>query len=71
MGDGAYGAIISEMCNPDATMDIFDSYSKSNNFWLSEIRSDRVDHFAYDSHGRIIDNFTQWVVDYKLTDLKI
>jgi hypothetical protein len=37
MGDGAYGAIISEMCKPDVTMDIFDAYAKKNNFWLTEI----------------------------------
>jgi hypothetical protein len=66
VGDGAYGALISEMCNPDASLGIFETFSKSNNFWLSEIRSDRVDHWAYDSHGRIIDKFTQYVADYKL-----
>lgn len=66
MGDGAYGAIIGEMCNPDITMDIFDSYSKSNNMWFSEIYEDRVEHFAYDSHGTIIDKFTQYASAYKL-----
>jgi hypothetical protein len=42
LGDGAYGALISEMCHPDATIDIFDSYSKMNNFWVSDIYADRV-----------------------------
>jgi len=42
VGDGAYGAIISEMCTPDITMDIFEAYSKSNNMWLSTIYQDRV-----------------------------
>lgn len=66
VGDGAYGALISEMCTPDASMDIFDSFSKSNNFWLSEIYQDRVVHTAYDSHNKIIDHFTQLVSDYRL-----
>jgi hypothetical protein len=66
VGDGAYGALISEMCTPDITFDIFDSFSKSNNMWLSEIYEDRVEHFAYDSHGHIIDNFTQFSETYKL-----
>ena len=66
VGDGAYGAIIAEMCRPDITVDIFDAYSKSNNLWLSEIYADRVDHVAYDSHGNIIDKFTQYAEAYKL-----
>jgi hypothetical protein len=35
LGDGAYGALIEEMCNPDITVDIFDANSKSNNMWYS------------------------------------
>jgi hypothetical protein len=54
------------MCHPDASLGIFDTYSKSNNFWISEIRKDRVDHWAYDSHGKVIDNFSQIISDYKL-----
>lgn len=54
------------MCHPDASLGIFDTFSKSNNFWFSEIFSDRVEHKAYDSHGRIIDKFVQYVADYKL-----
>ena len=54
------------MCTPDASLDIFNSFSKSNNFWLSEIYSDKVVHTAYDSHNRIIDKFTQKTADYKL-----
>jgi hypothetical protein len=67
VGDGAYGALISEMCHPDASLGIFETFSKSNNFWYSEIYSDRVMHIAYDSHGKIIDNFTQLVSDYKIS----
>ena len=66
VGDGAYGAIISEMCNPDITMNIFDTFSKSNNFWLSEIYADRVDHFAYNSTGDIIDKFSQLTETYRI-----
>ncbi len=66
VGDGAYGAIISEMCHPDASLGIFETFAKTNNFWLSEIRSDRVEHWAYNAHGKIIDNFTQIISDYKL-----
>lgn len=66
VGDGAYGALISEMCNPDVTLDIFASFSKSNNFWMSDIYGDRVEHVAYDSHGAIIDKFTQKIADYRV-----
>lgn len=74
VGDGAYGAIISEMCHPDVSLGIFETFAKTNNFWLSEIRSDRVEHWAYNAHGKIIDNFTQIISDYKLpqnTDIDI
>lgn len=54
------------MCHPDASLGIFETFSKSNNFWSSDIYRDKVVHVAYDSHGRIIDNFTQLVSDYKL-----
>lgn len=66
VGDGAYGAIIGEMCTPDITMDIFDAYAKSNNMWLSEIYENKVVHTAYNSHGKIIDNFTQYWDSYRL-----
>ena len=66
VGDGAYGAIISEMCKPDITVDIFDAFSKSNNFWLSSIYADRVEHVAYNSHGKVIDQFTQDVEAYRM-----
>jgi hypothetical protein len=66
VGDGAYGAIIGEMCHPDITVDIFAKYSKSNNMWLSEIYSDRVEHLAFDSNGNIIDTFIQYADAYKL-----
>ena len=65
VGDGAYGAIISEMCTPDITLDIFDAYSKSNNMWLSVIHADKVEHFAYNSHGKIIDQYEQLWSAYK------
>lgn len=67
VGDGAYGALISELCHPDASLGIFETFSKSNNFWSSDIFADRVEHTAYDSHGRIIDHFTQYAADYKLS----
>jgi hypothetical protein len=60
MGDGAYGAIISEMCKPDVTMEIFDAYAKMNNFWLTEITENKVEHWAYNSTGIVIDNFVQY-----------
>lgn len=66
VGDGAYGAIISEMCTPDITVDIFDAYGKSNNMWLSEIYEDKVMHVAYNSHGKIIDKYTQDWASYKI-----
>jgi hypothetical protein len=54
------------MCTPDITIDIFDAYGKSNNMWLSEIYENRVVHTAYNSHGKIIDNYTQYWDSYKL-----
>ena len=66
LGDGAYGAVISQFCKPDITVDIFDTYSKSNNMWLSEIYADRVQHIAFDNHGKVIDKFNQYASSYKL-----
>lgn len=71
VGDGAYGALIEEMCRPDVTMDIFMTFSKSNNFWVSDIYADRVEHVAYNSHNQIIDKFTQYVSDYQLGETPI
>ena len=59
------------MCSPDASLDIFESFSKSNNFWVSDIYANRVEHVAYDSHGVIIDKFTQKVPDYAIGDIEI
>lgn len=47
-------------------MHIFDAFSKSNNMWLSTIYKDRVEHVAYDSKGKIIDQFSQQVSAYSL-----
>lgn len=66
MGDGAYGAIASEMCRPDITVDLFDAWSTDNNMWFSTIYADRVEHIAYDSHGNKIDTFTQYAEAYRL-----
>ena len=38
VGDGAYGAVLSMICKPDATMDIFQTFKNKNNVWISEIR---------------------------------
>ncbi len=66
LGDGAYGAIISQMCKPDVTVDIFDAFAKKNNFWLTEITENKVEHWAYDSHGNLIDHFTQNPQNYTI-----
>ena len=66
LGDGAFGAITSEFCKPDITIDIFDSFTRSNNMWLSTIYADRVDHIAYNSHGQVLDKFTQYASAYKM-----
>lgn len=66
MGDGAYGALKEELCRPDITVDIFDAFGSNNNFWISDIYADRVEHTAYDSHGQIIDKFSQDVEAYKI-----
>lgn len=66
VGDGAYGAIIAEMCNPDITVDIFDAYGKSNNMWLSEVYADRVVHTAYNSLGVKIDTYSQLWSSFKI-----
>lgn len=54
------------MCTPDITVDIFDAYGKSNNMWLSEIYENKVVHVAYNSHGKIIDTYTQDWASYKI-----
>ena len=38
---------------------------------MSDIYGDRVEHMAYDSHGVIIDEFTQKIKDYALGDIEI
>lgn len=38
VGDGAYGAVLSFTCKPDATMNIFEKHMDKNNMWVSEIR---------------------------------
>ena len=38
---------------------------------MSDIYADRVEHVAYDSHGVIIDKFTQNVSDYTIGDIEI
>lgn len=48
------------MCKPDVTLDIFDAFAKRNNFWLTEITENKVEHWAYDSTGEIIDHFVQY-----------
>lgn len=48
------------MCKPDITIDLFVSASRTNNMWVSDIYADRVEHIAYDSHGKEIDKFTQY-----------
>ena len=65
LGDGAYGAILSEFCTPDVTMDIFATWSKhANNMWVTDIGRDKVVHTAYDSRGGIIDTFEQDISAY-------
>ena len=67
MGDGSYGALQDTPCRPDATMGIFETYGNSNNFWMTDVFSDRVEHVAYNSHGVIIDHFVQNLSDYKVS----
>jgi hypothetical protein len=59
VGDGAYGAVLSFLCKPDATMDIFHKHGASNNVWVSYIGQKEVRHVALDSQGRVIDEFSQ------------
>jgi len=47
-------------------VDIFDTFEKANNFWFSEVFSDRVEHTAYGVDGRVLDRFTQYTSSYKL-----
>lgn len=54
------------MCHPDVTVQLFAKFSRSNNMWFSEIYADRVMHFAFNSTGHTIDEFTQYVEGYKI-----
>jgi hypothetical protein len=66
VGDGAYGAVLSFSCKPDATVNIFEVYKAKNNMWVSYIKADEVQHVAVDSHGNIIDKFSQKNEAYRL-----
>ena len=60
----AFGAVLTKGCHPDKTAHIFDALANTNNFWLSRIYPDRVEHVAYDPEGNIADQFTQRTTDY-------
>ena len=55
LGDGAYGAFNQLACNPDASVDIFEKYNSNNNFWMTDVYPDRIEHKCYNSNGKIID----------------
>ena len=40
-------------------MNIFQKHGQSNNVWISYIGEKEVRHIALDSHGKVIDEFTQ------------
>lgn len=35
-----------------------------NNFWYSIVDGSKVEHFAYDPSGQIIDHFIQYIDNY-------
>jgi len=55
VGDGAYGAVLTFLCKPDATMEIFEKHGGKNNVWISFVREKEVSHVAIDNHGTVID----------------
>lgn len=58
------------MCRPDATIDIFDAFAKKNNFWLTEITENKVQHWAYDDQGEIMDHFVQYPENYTMGTIR-
>lgn len=67
VGDGAYGAVLTFVCKPDATMNIFDVHGAKNNVWISVIDGGKgeVRHVALDPKGNKIDEFVQMTSAYK------
>lgn len=65
VGDGAYGAVLSMLCKPDATMEIFQTFKNKNNVWISKITEKAVYHKAINSHGQLLDQFVQLVEAYQ------
>lgn len=68
VGDGAFGALVSEFCTPDKTLSIFEHTNNQNNFWLSLVDDQKVSHVAYNNSGHIIDTFEQSTSSYRVAE---
>jgi hypothetical protein len=55
LGDGSYGAIPNPACAMDQEINIFETMAEWNNFWVTQILPDRLEHRAYGLNGLIID----------------